>query len=285
GGKHMHLKRLCVALGAAAALALLPGFAAGASTQFGAPVKVTPTGGHGYEPAVYTDHYGDIFATAHKENWQLALAPDPNSPTFTRSMSWAWASSDGGRTFADLPGLTPLSLEQHDFGDEGDMAVDDANHLYFVDTNVGDVTFTSWNVYGRGQYVLNTHRPLLPAGEPVDDRPWVTAHGNGHVFYFGNEGDKDTYGAGRYTVYASYDGGTTFDPVGKTLVDSGWCRPAADHRAGSPYVYAFCTNDEGTLYSYVSPDDGHTFARYKAGMYAAADSTQSWPTVEVAPDG
>jgi len=58
--------------------------------QFGAPVKVTPTLGTGYEPAVYVDNYGNVFATAHKENWQLAIAPDLNSPTFTRSMSWAW---------------------------------------------------------------------------------------------------------------------------------------------------------------------------------------------------
>src|SRR5207244_6669420 len=116
---------LCAALGAAAALVLAPGFASAGATSFGPPVKVTPPGGHGYEPAVYTDHYGDIFATAHKENWQLALAPDLNSPTFTRSMSGAWASSNGGKTFADLPGLTVFSAEQHGFGDAGDMAVGD----------------------------------------------------------------------------------------------------------------------------------------------------------------
>jgi hypothetical protein len=203
----------------------------------------------------------------------------------TRSMSWAWASSDGGRSFADLPGLTVLSLEQHDLGDEGDMAVDDANHLYFVDTNVTDITFTSWDIYGLGQYVLNQHRPLLPAGEPVDDRPWITAHGNGDVFYFGNEGDKDTYGPGRYTVYQSHDGGATFDSVGINLNDSGWCRPAADHTPGSKYVYAFCTNDEGKLYSYVTADEGATWNRYDAGTYNAADGSQSWPTVEVARDG
>src|SRR6059058_3150335 len=199
----MKVKQLCIGLGIAAALVLAPGFASAAATQFGPPVRVTPAGGHGYEPAVYTDHYGDIFATAHKENWQLVLAPDLNSPTFTRSMSWAWASSDGGQTFSDLPGLTMLSAEQHDFGDEGDMAVDDANHLYFVDTNVADVTFTSWSIFGLGRYVLDQHRPLLPASEPVDDRPWVTAHGDGHVFYFGNEGDK-TFG-GRYQTWSHED--------------------------------------------------------------------------------
>src|SRR6266516_7902633 len=93
------------AFAAAAALVLVQGSGAG-SAAFGPPVRVTPPGGHGYEPAVYTDHFGNIFATAHKENWQLVLSPDLNSPTFTRSMSWAWASSDGGRTFGDLPGIS-----------------------------------------------------------------------------------------------------------------------------------------------------------------------------------
>jgi len=54
---------------------------------FGPPVQVTPYPGKGYEPAVYVDQFGNIFATAHKENWQLVLGPDPNSPTYTRSMS------------------------------------------------------------------------------------------------------------------------------------------------------------------------------------------------------
>ncbi len=282
----MQARVLCAAAAAAAALlTLTASLAAAGGTTWGSPVRVTPPNGHGYEPAVYTDHFGDIFATAHKENWQLAISPDLNSPTFTRSMSWAWASSDGGQSFVDLPGLTPLSLEQHDFGDEGDMAVDDANHLYFVDTNVSDVTFTSWTIAGLGRYTLDQHRPLLPAGEPVDDRPWVTAHGNGHVFYFGNEGDMSTYGNGRYTVYQSYDGGSTFNPIGTTLPDSGWCRPASDHTAPYRYVYAFCTNDAGKLYSYVSADDGQTFNRYDMGTFNAADGTTSWPTGEVAPDG
>src|SRR4051812_11428431 len=139
---------LAATAAAVTALVLLPASAA-APSAFTAPVRVTPPDGHGYEPAVYTDHLGNIFATAHKENWQLAVSTDQRSPTYTRSMSWAWASSDGGRTFFDLPGLTMLSLEQHDLGDEGDMAVDDANHLYLVDTNVTDVTFTRWTIHGR----------------------------------------------------------------------------------------------------------------------------------------
>src|SRR5947207_7704377 len=220
------------------------------------PSQVTPYPGKGYEPAVYVDQFGNIFATAHKENWQLVLGPDPNAPTYTRSMSWDWVSTDGGLTFHDLPGLTPLSLEQHEFGDEGDMALDDDYHLYFVDTNVTDNNITRWTATGPGNIRFDLTRPLIPSFQPVDDRPWVTAHGIGHVFYFGNEGDKVTYplgqgtgsgfGPGRYTVYRSTDGGQTFDPFGYTLKDSGWCRPAADHTPGSRYVYVVCGNDGGS---------------------------------------
>jgi hypothetical protein len=276
------------------------------STQFGPVVKVTPTGGFGYEPSFVADHYGNLFGTAHKENWQLVLSPDLNSPTYTRSMSWDWMSSDGGNTWVDLQGLTPLSIEQHEFGDEGDMALDDSNHLYFVDTNVIDDTFTRWAINGLGSVTLETARPLIPAAQFVDDRPWIIAHGNGHVFYFGNEGDKTTYplgtqgigcGPGRYTVYPSLDGGNTFNSLGCTLPDSGWCRPATDHRAGMHLVYAVCGNDGGsddlispmnplgTLYSYMSPDDGATWTRHVVGTYQALDSTTSWPSVMVGPDG
>ena len=290
-------------------LALLAGPAGTAApgASFGPAQKVTPFEGFGYEPAVVVDDYGNIFVTAHKENWQLALTPDVNSPTKSRSMSWIWASYDNGVTFPNPPGLTSLSLEQHEFGDEGDLALDDAGHVYFIDTNVADDSITRWSTTGRGKVWFEFNSPLIPSAEAVDDRPWVAAHGDGIVFYLGNEGDKVTYplgqgtgsgfGPGRYTVYPSYDGGQTFNSLGYTLKDSGWCRPAADHRPGSRYVYVFCTNDGGsddvigdvnpvgTLWSYVSADDGQTFSRYKAGEYKALDTTTSWPTVVVAPDG
>ncbi len=256
------------------------------TSPFSAPVKVTPDLGFGYEPSLVIDRYGNVFAAAHKENWQLVVAPDQNSPTYTRSMSWDWVSVDGGQTFTDIPGLSPASLEQHEFGDEGDLALDDAGHLYVVDTNVTDVTFTRWKVTGNSlaSMTLETTRPILPTISPLDDRPWVIAHGNGHVFYFGNDGSMAGDG-GRYTVYRSTDAGDTFDPVGQVLPDSGWCRPAADHRGGSPYVYVICTNDVSHLYAFVTPDDGATWNRYLITRINPKDSTQSWPTVQVAPDG
>jgi hypothetical protein len=254
-----------------------------AGKSWGTPVKVTPANGYGYEPNFVVDPYGNAFATAHKENWQLALAPDANSPTYTRSMSWAWLSSDNGRTWIDPPGLTPASLEQHEVGDEGDMATDDAGHVYFADTYLGDITLTRWSTNGLGKVTYDFTRPILPTPE-ADDRPWITAHGDGHVFYFANMGNK-AYNGGRYTVHASYDGGLTWDVVGIPLADSGWCRPAADHRPGSKLVFAFCTNDGGKLYSYVSTDDGRSWSRYDVGTYNDADETQSYPSLQVGPDG
>jgi hypothetical protein len=254
-----------------------------AGKKWGSPVKVTPQNGYGYEPTLVVDKYGNAFASAHKENWQLVLAPDPNSPTATRSMSWMWLSIDQGQHWTDPPGLTPLSLEQHEVGAEGDLAMDDAGHVYFADTYAADITLTRWTTNGLGRVIFDFTLPIIPTPE-ADDRPWITAHGNGHVFYFSNTGNK-AYNGGRYTSHASYDGGLTWDVVGVGLPDSGWCRPAADHRAGSKLVYAFCTNDGGKLYSYVSTDDGRNYTRYDVGTYNDSDDTQSYPLLQVGPDG
>lgn len=254
-----------------------------AGKKWGAPVKVTPTNGFGYEPTLLVDKYGNAFATAHKENFELAVAPDPNSPDGTRSTSWMWWSQDNGQTWPNAPGLTQYSVNYHLPGDEGDLAQDDAGHVYFVDTYLADITLTRWTSGGLGKLTYDFSRPIAPSPE-ADDRPWITAHGDGHIFYFSNDGSQAADG-GRYTVHASYDGGVTFDVVGVTLPNSGWCRPATDHRAGVHNVYAFCTNDGGKLYSYVSTDDGKSFQRYQVGTYNDADGTQSYPLVDVAPDG
>jgi hypothetical protein len=278
----------------------LPGNAAPKPTaaRFGAPVKVTPANGYGYEPTVISDRFGNLYATAHKENWQLAVAPDARATQQVRSMSWSWWSSDNGKTWKNLP-TGPGDVYSHNVGDEGDMAVDDAGYMYFADMNVHDVTFTAYKADGRGEVRFEHHLPLAAFAEPVDDRPWITAHGNGVVMYLGNMGNKAWYkagqpplggkseaanGPGRYTVYMSYDHGRTWDHTGYTLADSGWCRPAADHRKGSKTLYVVCGNDEDKLYSYVSNDDGKSWKRYDMGSYVPA-STDSYPTVEVAKDG
>lgn len=290
----------------------------------------------GYEPGIVIDKYGNIFVTAHKQNHCDAVADDPSAPAGVRAQSWLWTSHNGGASWKDMPGLMNLAADPSslDVGDEGDLGIDNARHphLYFVDTKVADSSFTRWTIHGLGSEDMSqdVHRPAVPTAETVDDRPWVVAHGNSTVLYAANQGDKDTYNAGstangctgtsvtppqpgqkaaggRYSVFMSYDGGQTFDSVGCTLPDSGWCRPAADHTPGSQYLYMFCTNDagaddevnnpgdsgftNGTLWSYVSADNGHSWKRYKVDNYnsnlsgGGTSGDISWPQVVVAKDG
>jgi hypothetical protein len=291
-----------------------PSSAASKGTSFGAPVKVTPTNGGGYEPFVVSDRFGNLYATAHKENAELVVSPDPRNPAMTRSQSWAWYSDDLGKTWKNLP-EGPSDIYSHTFGDEGDMAVDDAGGVYFVDTNVTDINFTSWKASGRGKIAFKSHLPITGFGEPLDDRPWITAHLDGHLMYLGNQGDKLTYpvahqgesygngtGPGRYTTYMSYDGGASWDHIGTQLKDSGWCRPAA--APNSKYLYVLCTDDAGAddettaqgdpgftvgkIYAYVSSDDGKTWNRYDTGARYNGHITggyYSWPSFTVAKDG
>jgi hypothetical protein len=307
-------KKLAVAAGLVTVAALTAPTFAGAPTgpRFGAPVLLTTDkGAGGYEPSILVDHFNNVVVTAHKQNHTLVASPDSRSATKLRNQSWIWYSGDH-RTFNDMPGLTPLMEQNHEFGDEGDVAYDETGHVYFVDTNVTDNSFTRWKATGNGKLTMETTRPVGPFGEPVDDRPWITAHGDGTVMYIGNQGDKvtypaggtgdgDAYGPGRYTVYLSRDHGGTFDPLGITLKDSGWCRPAADHRKGSKLLYVLCTNDggandvqqnagdkgfeKGLLYAYVSADDGRTWQRHTMGTYKAGDPWTTYPSVTVGKDG
>jgi hypothetical protein len=302
----------CSAVLATSAVAALAAPGAGKAPVFGKPVLLTIdkyTGG--YEPSVTVDRFNNVYVTAHKQNHSLVVSPDSRATAGLRSQSWLWTSKDG-KTFTDMNGLTPLQEQNAEFGDEGEVAHDDTGHVYFVDTNVADNSFSRYKATGNGQVVLETTRPVGPFGEPVDDRPWITAHGDGVVMYVGNQGDKvsypagargdgDAYGPGRYTVYMSYDHGDTFDPLGVTLNDSGWCRPAADHRKGSKDLYVLCTNDggandvnenagdpgfeKGTLWAYASHDDGRTWTRSRMGSYDARDKISTYPSVTVGKDG
>src|SRR3954453_24202971 len=135
---------------ALAVAAMTPGWAkSGAPVKFADPVRITPDNGGGYEPGVYADRFGNLYSTAHKENWELALSPDGRSQSQTRSMSWTWWSSDNGKSWKNLP-AGPGDAANHEFGDEGDMAFDDRDNLYFVDTTVTDITLTQWHVGQNG---------------------------------------------------------------------------------------------------------------------------------------
>ncbi len=307
------MRKAVVALTSAAALSAMTltattGTAAvskSAGPAWGAPVLLTVDKYFGgYEPGIVVDRFNNVFVTAHKQNHSLVVSPDSRSATKVRSQSWLWTSKDG-KTFTDMPGLTPLMEQNGLFGVEGDLALDDNGGVYFVDTNVTDNSVSRYRTTGNGKVAFEASRPVGPYGEPVDDRPWIAAHGDGVVLYLGNSGtrdyplgqknDGDASGPGRYTAYMSYDKGDTFDLTGYTFNDSGWCRPAADHAKGSKTFYVMCTNDasggtqkpggNGTMWSYVTHDDGRTWSRTKVSGYDSSTGVVTYPWLAVAPNG
>jgi hypothetical protein len=311
-----------VAMGAMA-VTFAPGAAAAGSRvpHWTDPVQLSPDVCGGYEPGMVIDKYGNIFVTAHKQNQCDAAASDPNSPYMARAASFLWTSTDG-QTWTDVPNTTAAGVPepyQADVGDEGDLSMDDAGNLYFVDTKVKEDSFTQWSVTGPGtsNMALVQHSPVIGTIQAVDDRPWITSHGTSTVMFADNEGDKDSNpvsaqnsasgcGPGRYTVYMSHSNGTptSWDHVGCELPDSGWCRPAADHLSGSNYIYVVCNNDGGaddnvhnpgdqgytvgTLWAYVSADDGATWSRYKMDSYNTdfpGNVDYTWPSAVVDKNG
>jgi hypothetical protein len=289
------MRRALLLAAALAAPALLAAPSTAATLRFGDPVLLTQPNLGGFEPGIQVDRFNNVYVTAHKQRHINVISPDPQTPTGVRTASFVWTSADG----VHFRELTPDQRYTMQFGDEGDLALDDAGHLYFVDTNVPDSTFTRWRIGGRGRQTMELTRPVIPSGQPVDDRPWIAAHGNGTVLYTTNAGlatanpvaDRSAgsgSGPGRFTAYMSHDGGQTFDPRGVSLRDSGWCRPAADHRPGSKTLYVVCIDIDlpdqvyaHALYVYVSHDDGATWTRRRIARYESA----GWPSVAVARDG
>lgn len=271
------------------------------AAKFSAPVSVLPALGYGFEPTVTADRFGNIFVTAHKSAAQLAVSPDVDTPSLTRSMSWTRMSADGGATWKNLPGLTAAALEVHYPGIEGDFAFDDLGRLYHVDTYVVDITLTRWIPTALDQVTFDYTAPAARTVNPVDDRPWITAHGDGHVVYMGNEGtgaladpgprEGSGFGAGSNWMHTSYDGGKTFDRLGYPLKNSASCRPASDARSTPDvhYVYAFCADlpvagQPARLASFVSSDDGASFERYEVASFPTYLSYPGNPSLVMAPD-
>ncbi len=219
---------------------------------FGTPVLLTPAAG-GYEPAVARGPGALILVTAHKENSTLVVAPDAADPALSRTASWAWSSRDGGRTYTSLP--VPAGVADPTVpGIEGDIASDDAGHIYLADMSLEDLLVHRWtHQAGVTTWDYATH--LVTARG--DDRPWLAAHGNGRLVYLANDSASP---AGRFASYASFDGARTFgEPV--VFPNSRWCRPVADRSPGSRRYYVVCSREDGDGgMAFISGDDGRSYA-------------------------
>jgi hypothetical protein len=229
--------------------------------------------GLGYEPSIETDSLGTIYVTAHKQS--LAAEGLIGNP---RTGSWLWRSIDGGQTFQDMAGLSGATKQA--WALEADGAVDAKDRYYYADTWGADNHFSRWSDRGA---TMDYYRPVVASKQPLDDRPWVAAHGDGFVYYFGNVGVASPV-SDRLFVYRSTDGGQTFDTQGFSFPDSLWGFIDAD--PNSSYVYAFMDEEPGDeMVTWVSPDHGQTWARHSVAPVSptGAASDSGFPAVAVSP--
>ena len=197
--------------------------------------------GVGYEPSLSIDSKGNMQITAHKDlRWGgegTPFGPILGGPTdswyacedgamtsWDYWASWFWVSTDNGTTWdhADQFEPTPGNLlnsavgsvtggASECLGDEGDIAVDNEDVVYYLDTTLEDNWWHRFTEGGDSYEMGNVCQRMNTMA--ADDRPWVAAQGDGIIHYLGNSGatpPECTGDNGRYWYYHSEDGGNTF---------------------------------------------------------------------------
>ncbi len=188
-----------------------------------------PEGVIGYEPSLAVDSTGAMFYTAHKDlAWE-------NSWDYTAS--WWFISTDNGQTWRNpqdpLWNTFPIGGKYIWPGDEGDIAVDGNDLIYFVDTTLVDNNFHVFSNHGDSYEGTKVQGSTL-----FDDRPWITAQGNGILHYLGNNAvtvmHPTTGESGRVWYYRSLDGGMTWS-LGEPI-EGGWATIDAERNGDHVYV-------------------------------------------------
>ena len=242
--------------------------------------------GVGYEPALSIDSMGNMQITAHKDlRWGgegTPFGPILGGPTDTWYAcedgamtswdywaSWFWISTDNGTTWdhADQFEPTPGNLvnsaigslnggASECLGDEGDIAVDNQDIVYYLDTTLED---NWWHRFTEGgdSYEMGSVCQRMNT-MAADDRPWVAAQGDGIIHYLGNSGvspPECTGDTGRYWYYHSEDGGNTFSQC--YAMPGGWSTISSEKEG--PYVYVAqedADSGSGTVQIRISNDYG-----------------------------
>ncbi len=231
--------------------------------------QIYPDGVIGYEPSLAVDSTGAMYYTAHKDlQWQ---------ESWDYFASWFFVSTDNGNTWQDPPALGWKTVGKAEAGDEGDIAIDAQDRVYFVDTTLVDNNLHVFSNQGKNYDYTKPQGSFL-----LDDRPWITASGNRILHYLGNNG-VSVNGA-RVWYYKSTDGGLTWT-TGVPMT-GGWATIDAerfgDHvyivqeNAGGNGIWMRTSANQGDSWSepvYVGPLQGNGVGEGMPIVFSGANGT------------
>ena len=240
----------------------------------GQGTQTHPEGTIGYEPSLAVDSSGAMFYTAHKDlTWQ---------ESWDYLTSWWFISTDNGNTWRnpnDLRWNAPVVGGKYIWaGDEGDIAVDGQGRIYFVDTTLVDNNFHVFSNRGDSYEFSKSQGSTL-----LDDRPWLTAQGNGILHYLGNNGVAVTHPvtgeSARVWYYKSTDGGLTWT-IGIPM-EGGWATIDCERFGDHVYVaQVYSDGGEQNIIMYVSDDRGESWSdRVHVGPMERNGVREGMPTV------
>jgi len=202
-------------------------------------------GKQGYEPSLVIDSKGYMYYTGHKnlddkQSWEYLA-------------SWFFVGSPDGKSWQS-PSDPPVrgSMWKTYTGDEGDIAIDQNDRVYFVDTYLVDNHLHVWDSPGVWQYSLRIQKTT-----GLDDRPWIAAQGSSICHYLGNNAVE--VNGGRYWYYRSTTGGRVWT-LATPVPGNGWAHIDAETRGSNCYIIS--EGDVGVpadILVYQSQDSGVTW--------------------------
>lgn len=226
----------------------------------------------GYEPGLAVDSTGAMYLTAHKNLDDVS--------TWPYLASWFLMSTDQGASWKSPTDPFPRGAVWETYlGDEGDIAVDSRDYVYFIDTYLIDNHVHVWANQGQWQYSEHVQKTT---GQ--DDRPWLSAQGNGVLHYLGNNGA--VVNGGRIWYYRSTDGGRLWT-AGDPIPGNGWAQLDAERNGQHAYIINEEVPDaDSDIQVFVSDDQGATWDFQNPAVAGHRDGPgREFPWVAAGQDG
>jgi hypothetical protein len=240
----------------AAAPPMAPGIVWDAPYQFGK---------QGYEPGLVVDSKGYMYYTAHKNM--------DDKTSWDYLASWFFVGSPDGKTWKspDQPTVRGQMWKTY-AGDEGDIAIDQNDRVYFVDTYLADNRLHVWDSPGVWQYSLRVQKTT-----GLDDRPWIAAQGDSLCHYLGN--NAMVVNGGRYWYYRSTDGGRVWTRA-TPVPGNGWAHIDAETKGTHAYIISEGDVDvPADILVYRSDDSGQSWNFDAPAVVGHRDGSGSVPGV------